>query len=35
MIYRLKFPEKEEYAQAKSQLHLLQEYSKEYEDFEI
>lgn len=34
MIFKLIFSNKTEYAQAKSQLHLLQEYSKEYEYFE-
>lgn len=33
MIYQLIFLERKDYAQAKSQLHLLQEYSKEYDDF--
>lgn len=34
MIFKLIFDDKQEYAQAKSQLHLLQEYHKEYEGFE-
>ncbi len=34
MIFKLIFEDKQEYAQAKSQLHLLQEYHKEYEGFE-
>ena len=34
MIFKLIFDDKQEYAQAKSQLHLLQEYDKEYEGFE-
>lgn len=34
MIFKLIFEEKKEYVQAKSQLHLLQEYHKEYEGFE-
>ena len=34
MIFKLIFDEKQEYAQAKSQLHLLQEYHKEYDGFE-
>lgn len=32
MIYQLISPEKKEYAQAKTQLHLLQEYQKEFGD---
>ena len=32
MIFRLKFSDKTEYAQAKTQLHLLQNYQQEYED---
>jgi hypothetical protein len=34
MIFKLIFEDKQEYAQAKSQLHLLQEWNKEYDDFE-
>ena len=34
MIFKLIFEDKQEYAQAKSQLHLLQEWNKEYNDFE-
>lgn len=34
MIFELKFQDKTEFAQAKSQLHLLQEWNKEYDDFE-
>jgi hypothetical protein len=34
MIFKLIFDDKQEYAQAKSQLHLLKEYHKEYEGFE-
>lgn len=34
MIFKLIFDEKQEYTQAKSQLHLLQEYHKEYDGFE-
>jgi len=33
MIYKLKFSDKTEFAQAKNQLHLLQEYEKEYSGF--
>lgn len=34
MIFKLEFSDKTEFAQAKSQLHLLQEWNKEYDDFE-
>ena len=34
MIFKLIFEDKQEYAQAKSQLHLLQEWNKECDDFE-
>ena len=34
MIFKLKFSDKKEFAQAKSQLHLLQEWNKEYDDFD-
>lgn len=34
MIFKLIFDDRQEYAQAKSQLHLLQEYHKEYGGFE-
>lgn len=34
MIFKLKFSDKTEFAQAKSQLHLLQEWNKEYDDFD-
>jgi uncharacterized protein YqhQ len=34
MIFKLIFSDKTEYAQAKSQLHLLQEWNNEYDDFE-
>lgn len=34
MIFELIFPYKKEYAQAKSQLHLLQEYNLEFDDFQ-
>lgn len=34
MIFKLEFTDKTEFAQAKSQLHLLQEWSKEYDDFD-
>jgi hypothetical protein len=34
MIFKLIFEDKQEYAQAKSQLHLLQKWNKEYDDFE-
>ena len=34
MIFKLIFEDKQEYAQAKSQLHLLQEWNKEYDDFD-
>lgn len=33
MIFKLIFKDKTEFAQAKSQLHLLQQYSKECDDF--
>lgn len=33
MIFKIKFADATEYAQAKSQLHLLQEYHREYEGF--
>lgn len=33
MIFKLKFSDKTEFAQAKNQLHLLQSYSQEYDDF--
>lgn len=33
MIFRLKFSDKTEFAQAKNQLHLLQNYHQEYDDF--
>lgn len=33
MIFKLEFPDKIEFAQAKSQLHLLQEWEQEYDDF--
>ena len=33
MIFKLIFSDKTEYAQAKSQLHLLQEWNNEYDDF--
>lgn len=33
MIYKLKFADKTEWCQAKSQLHLLQSYDKEADDF--
>jgi len=32
MIFKLTLPDRKEFAQAKSQLHLLQEYSREYDD---
>lgn len=34
MIYQLKFNNKTEYAQAKSQLHLLKSYNNEFDDFD-
>lgn len=34
MIYKLKFIDKTEFIQAKSQLHLLQSYEKECEGFQ-
>ena len=34
MIFKLEFSDKTEFAQAKSQLHLLQEWNKEYDDFD-
>lgn len=34
MIFKLKFADKTEFAQAKSQLHLLQSYHKELDGFE-
>lgn len=34
MIFKLEFADKTEFAQAKSQLHLLQEWNKEYDDFD-
>lgn len=34
MIFKLIFDDKQEYAQAKSQLHLLQEWNKEFDDFD-
>lgn len=34
MIFKLIFSYKQEYAQAKSQLHLLQEWNKEYDDLD-
>jgi len=34
MIFKLKFSDKTEFAQAKSQLHLLQQFNKEYDDFD-
>ncbi len=34
MIFKLKFSGKTEYAQAKNQLHLLQQFNKEYDDFD-
>lgn len=34
MIFKLKFLDKTEYAQAKSRLHLLQQYHREYDDVE-
>jgi hypothetical protein len=33
MIFKLTFPDRTEWAQAKNQLHLLQSYEKEYEGF--
>jgi len=33
MIFKLTLPDRKEFAQAKSQLHLLQECSREYDDF--
>jgi hypothetical protein len=33
MIYKLQFEDRTEFVQAKSQLHLLQSYEKEYEGF--
>lgn len=33
MIFKLIFSDKEEFAQAKSQLHLLQEWNNEFDDF--
>lgn len=34
MIFKLEFKDRTDYAQAKSELHLLQSYEKEYEDFQ-
>ena len=34
MIFKLEFSDKTEFAQAKTQLHLLQEWNKEYDDFD-
>jgi len=34
MIFKLEFTDKTEFAQAKSQLHLLQSYESEYEGFQ-
>lgn len=34
MIYKLKFDDRTEWCQAKSQLHLLQSYEKEYDGFQ-
>ena len=34
MIFKIEFSDKTEFAQAKSQLHLLQEWNKEYDDFD-
>lgn len=34
MIFKLIFEDKKEFCQAKSQLHLLQSYEKEYEGFQ-
>lgn len=33
MIFKLKFSDKTEFAQAKNMLHLLQNYQQEYDDF--
>jgi len=33
MIFKIKSPDRTEFAQAKSHLHLLQEYDKEYDGF--
>ena len=33
MIFKIEFSDATEYAQAKSQLHLLQEYQREYDGF--
>ena len=33
MIFKLEFNDRTDYAQAKSELHLLQSYEKEYDDF--
>lgn len=34
MIFKLEFADKTEFAQAKSQLNLLQEWNKEFDDFD-
>lgn len=34
MIFKLEFENRTDYAQAKSELHLLQSYEKEYDDFQ-
>jgi hypothetical protein len=34
MIFKLKFDDRTEFAQAKSQLHLLQSYDQEFEGFQ-
>jgi len=34
MIFKLEFSDKTEFAQAKSQLNLLQEWNKEFDDFD-
>lgn len=35
MIYKLIFEDRIEYVQAQSQLHLLQSYDQEYDDFQM